>query len=343
MPQAACASARTPAKRAGKTMTLPDPARYAMDAAQAIGAEFTDLDNGGGYLFQVSKNGKRVIAGAGGVCSFPINSATAFSLSRDKSHTKTVLREARLPVIPGGLFFAHRLRAGLRGPGREVEDARVFAERLGYPVFVKPNQGSRGNFAEIVSDDTALQDYAGRVAAEFESFLVEPVIRGTEHRVLIHDGRPIFHSVKYPPELEGDGQHSLRDLLEAFNARLSGSGVSAYPAGIIAAAGLDPDAVPAEGQRFLLHGRRNLSAAGSVEHMSADVPEILASLAAKAVAALGLRIGAVDLFDRSPAGDLSRLVIIEVNGNPGLKTLELAGRMDLIRAIWTSMLNEALG
>ena len=36
-------------------------------------------------------------------------------------------------------------------------------------------------------------------------------------------------------------------------------------------------------------------------------------------------------------------VVIEVNGNPGLRTLELAGRSDLIRAIWISMLNACLG
>jgi hypothetical protein len=35
-------------------------------------------------------------------------------------------------------------------------------------------------------------------------------------------------------------------------------------------------------------------------------------------------------------------VVIEVNGNPGLKTLELAGRMDLVHAIWTDMLIEML-
>jgi len=34
--------------------------------------------------------------------------------------------------------------------------------------------------------------------------------------------------------------------------------------------------------------------------------------------------------------------VIEVNGNPGLRTLENAGRTDLIRSIWTSMLNECL-
>jgi glutathione synthase/RimK-type ligase-like ATP-grasp enzyme len=76
--------------------------------------------------------------------------------------------------------------------------------------------------------------------------------------------------------------------------------------------------------------------------VSEVVPVALAALAISAVRALGLRIGAVDMFDISSQGDLSRLVVIEVNGNPGLRTLENTNRSDLIRSIWTSMLNECL-
>jgi glutathione synthase/RimK-type ligase-like ATP-grasp enzyme len=320
---------------------MTDPARYAADAAREIGAVFEDLDNGAGYLFRVSKGGRTVTAGAGGVCSFPVNSATAFTLSRDKAHTKTVLKAAGLPIIAGGLFFAHMRRAGLRGPGREVEDARAFAARLGYPVFVKPNLGSRGNFAEIVESDAQLVNYAQRVAVEFESFLVEPVVRGAEHRVLIQDGRVVFHSVKQAPELVGDGRRTLGELLAAFNAELEGSGISAYPEAAIAGRERERD-VLAAGARAALPGRRNLSAAGSVETVSTAAPAVLEDVARRAVQALGLRIGAVDLFDMSEAGDLSKLAVIEVNGNPGLRTLELAGRMDLIRGIWVAMLSELL-
>ncbi|HEV7690974.1 MAG TPA: hypothetical protein VGO52_09135 [Hyphomonadaceae bacterium] len=320
-------------------MAMTDPARYAADAAQAVGAVFEDLDNGAGYLFRVSKAGRSIVAGAGSVCSFPVNSATAFTLSRDKAHTKTVLSAAGIPVIPGGLFFAHKRRAGLRGPGREIEDARAFAARLGYPVFVKPNHGSRGNFAEIVRSDAQLADYTARVAVEFESFLVEPMMDGAEHRVMIHDGRVLFHSVKQTPDLVGDGRRTLSELLAEFNAQLTEQGISPYPASILA--GKDGQ-VLASGAVITLPGRRNLSAAGTLERISLEAPPVLADLSARAVAALGLRIGAVDLFDLSGPRDLSRLAVIEVNGNPGLRTLELAGRMDLIRGIWVAMLNELL-
>ena len=82
---------------------------------------------------------------------------------------------------------------------------------------------------------------------------------------------------------------------------------------------------------------------GGIERVSDHAPAPLAALAVAATHALGLRIGAVDLFDLSSAGDFTDPVIIEMNGNPGLRTLELAGREDLIRKIWMSMFEECLG
>ncbi len=324
-------------------MFYPDPARQVREAAPLIGAVFEDLDNGGGYLFRVSRNGRSVVLGAGGVACFPVNSAPAYTLSRDKAHTKTVLRAAGLPVIQGGLFFVHQRRIGLRGPGRELPDAIAFAKQLGFPVFCKPNLGARGNFAEIIADADALADYARRVAVDFESFLIEPIITGVEHRVLVKDGAPVFHSVKSPPVLIGDGERTAGQLLAALNADLGSQALSAYPEASLAQSGHDPASIPAAGQRLVLAGRRNLSAAGSAEQVQLGAPHRLTGLAREALAALGLRLGAVDLFDVSPAGDFSDLVIIEVNGNPGLKTLELAGHGDVVRRLWADMLNEALG
>jgi D-alanine-D-alanine ligase-like ATP-grasp enzyme len=320
-------------------MSLPDSARYAKDAAEAIGAAFEDLDQGGGYLFRISKDGRFVLGGGGNVCAYPVNGAGPYTISRDKAHTKSVLTSRGVPVIPGGLFFAQTRRAALRGPGREAADAAVFAGKLGYPVFCKPNLGSRGTFAEVVRDEAGLNDYIARVALDFEAFLIEPMMRGAEHRVLVQDGRTVFHSTKGEPALVGDGRASLGELLHALNQRVASEGVSALPVSVL---GGDDARVPASGERVVLTGRRNLSAAGDVEQVSEDMPEALRTLAVRSVEALGLRVGAVDLFDVSPDGDYSDLVVIEVNGNPGLRTLENAGRMDLVRRIWTRMLNACL-
>ncbi len=319
-------------------MPQPEFTRYAREAAAAIGATFEDLDGGRGYLWRVSRGGRSVLGGGGGVCAYPVNSAVGWTISRDKAHTKAVLAASGLPVIPGGVFFAHKLRAVFREAGRETDDAIAFARELGFPVFCKPNHGSRGDFAEIIADADALRAYVARIAPLHESFLVEPVIGGAEHRVFVQDGRVVFHAAKRLPEIVGDGRSTLAQLITARDAAALAPGVSATTL-----AGRSPDEVPTEGERVALPGRRNLSAAGGVEHVSDQAPPALARLAIAAVGAIGLRIGAVDLFDRSPAGDFSDLVVIEVNGNPGLRTLELAGRGDLIQAIWTSMYEECLG
>ena len=322
-------------------MPIPDSARYARDAAEAIGARFEDLDRGEGYLFRISNGEKFLLGGGGNVCAYPTNSATAYTISRDKQHTKAVIAAAGLPVIPGELFFAHSRRIALRSPGRELPDAHRFAADLGYPVFAKPNHGSRGTFAEVVGDAAGLDDYARRVAVEFESFLIEPVVAGDEHRILVQDGRAIFHSTKASPSLHGDGRSTLFDLLTTLNAAIVREGVSPLPLSVLS--GRDPAEILRAGARLVLPGRRNLSAAGAIEQVSDQPPPALARLAVTAVLALGLDIGAVDMFDLSTARDFSDPVVIEVNGNPGLRTLELAGRTDLIRAIWVSMLNACLG
>lgn len=318
-------------------MSIPEFTRHAREAAAAIGATFEDLDGGRGYLWRVSRSGRSVLGGGGGVCAYPINSAVAYTISRDKSHTKSILSAAGLPVIPGGLFFAHALRAALRDGGREIADAVAFAERLGFPVFCKPNAGSRGDFAEIIASGADLRAYAERIALHYESFLVEPVMRGTEHRVLVKDGVVVFHATKAAPSIVGDGRTSIEQLVAALDRSTLSPGVSAS-----ALAGYSPGHVPAPGECLVLPGRRNLSAAGGIESVSERAPPPLAALAVSAVEALGLRIGAVDLFDLSSAGDSSDPVIIEVNGNPGLRTLELSGRGDVVRAIWTSMYEECL-
>jgi glutathione synthase/RimK-type ligase-like ATP-grasp enzyme len=323
-------------------MPVPDPARYAKAAAERLGLHYADLDNGEGYLFRVSGDQRSVLIGAGAICSFPINSATSVAIARDKAHTASALRAAGLPVIPGALFFTHDRRIGLRGPGRERGDAVAFAEAAGYPVFCKPNTGARGNFAEIIPNPAALLDYLDRVRIDFESILIQPVIRGIEHRVLIYDGEPLFHAVKSAPYLIGDGQTALAELLIRHNRELTGSGLSAYPETVFKLAGRTPEEVAERGERVLLPGRRNLSATGDIAHFSTDAPCALALLARAASNTVGLRIAAVDIFDQSPSGDLSDLLIIEVNGNPGLRTPELAGRYDLAIDIWVRMLRERL-
>jgi len=323
----------------------PAQTRYIARACAKLGYRFTDLDDGGGYLFAISDGKHEIVSGAGPICSFPLNSAGAFGIAKDKFHTNAVLRHARLPVIDSALFFLSDEYKKMRAPGREIENAIAHFARMKKPVFAKPNQAARGNFAEVIADEATFQNYLARVATRFDTILLQPVIDGTEHRVFCIDDKAIFTTKKADFALVGDGRATLAELIRAHNAELKGTGVSgidetAALAALVTHQRADGH-VPAKGERIVLPGRRNLSAGSDVADFTTAVPPALADVALRAAEAIGLRVAGVDVFDVSPARDLSDLVVIEVNGNPGMQSLEAIGRGDLIDDIWTTILQRA--
>ena len=324
----------------------PAQTRYVARACEKLGLRFADLDLGGGYLFAISDGTREFVSGSGAICTYPLNSAPSFGISRDKHHTKSVLARAGISVIPGALYFLDERTAKLREPGRERADAFAAFASGTPPFFCKPNQGSRGDFAELVADIGAFRDYVDRVARRYDAILIEPVIEGDEYRIFCLDGEAIFATRKADFALEGDGALSLRELLRRRNESFAGTGVSPLDettalAAIALRHDISPDHVPANGEKISLPGRRNMSAGSDVADFTTIVPKELATLALHATAAIGLRVAGVDIFDTSPARDLSRLVAIEVNGNPGLQSLEAVGRDDLIDEIWTGILKRA--
>ena len=322
------------------SVVYPDQARYARLAAEKLGLRFCDLDEGNGYVFGIESGTRRILSGAGWVCSYPVNNASSYLISRDKAHTKSILRAAGIATIRGQHFFNTSNYAALRNPGHEAGDAVSFAATLGFPVFCKPNFGARGDYAELVGDEASLAEYMKRLPQSYDAFLIEEAINGDEYRVLVHDGGPVYYALKRAPRLLGDGVHTLAELLDILNATLEGTGVSPYPASSITNGGFSLKYRPRDSEAVTLMGRKNLSALGGVDVLDTKVPEPLAVLARDACAALGLHIGAVDVFDTSRNRDLSGLVVIEVNGNPTLKALEEGGRLDIILDIWISMIRE---
>ena len=154
----------------------PDHHRYARRAAILLGLAFDDLDDGGGYLFRVSDGSRELVLGAGTLCPYVLNSATAVSISKDKIFTNRLLSEKGIPNLGGRCFFLDDQHSKLRKTGYEVEDARRYLEELGYPCFVKPLAGSRGDYAEIVASAEQFDDYVSRVSQKHSAVVVQKII-----------------------------------------------------------------------------------------------------------------------------------------------------------------------
>lgn len=317
--------------------------RYAEKAAQALGFAFESLDPFSHHLARVSGPFGAVFIGAGAVSAYPLNAATAVDIARDKAHASAILARAGLPFPETGHFFVTDRDAGLRPPGRGVEEAVRFAATLGYPVFVKPNDGSRGRLAQSVADEDALRRHLAAIGAQHLIAIVQRRVRGRERRILALDGAPVATYVKTPPRLRADGIHTVRAQLAAVSdhQRAQGLGPVNLDDPVLAEnlARLDvtlDDTLPA-GATLIYAETANASLGGGGADLTTDVSAADRALVARLARLFGLRVFAVDLIEPPDAPPQ----ILEINGNPALTTLERAGRDDLLLALWTTILTKA--
>lgn len=126
---------------------------------------------------------------------------------RNKFIAAAILREAGLPMPE------HEL-------ANSAEKALAAAERIGYPVVVKPVDAgrSRGVTVNLQGPEGVSEAYA--FAREHgSSVLVERFIPGLPYRILILEGQVIAAALRGIPSVTGDGKASVAELIERENAR----------------------------------------------------------------------------------------------------------------------------
>jgi hypothetical protein len=316
--------------RAGKPAFYPDQSVYAEYACSEFGLAFEDIGGGTGLLISVASKTSSIHFGAGRCSWYPQNNATASTLASDKYFTNRILERAGVPTLGGEYFFLHHRHRAHRPAGHEREDAIDYLSKLGGTAFVKPLQGSRGDFAQAVHGEASLVRYLGEVSQHYDAILIQPAVWGIEYRLFLLDGDVVYSARKYPPFVLGDDTSSVRDLLSAHNAALESRGLS--PASVTEIRGASLGEVLPKGQRWEIPGRMNLSAGGTMV-LEAPPSQSAFAVAKKAASAIGLRVAAVDMFT-AIGGEAEATAVIEVNSSPSIRLLEDSGRADLILKIW---------
>lgn len=287
--------------------------RAILNEAARRGIPVTRL--GGGSLLQLGygKYARRVQAS---LTDSP--SCVAVDAVSDKQLTKNVLSSLGIPVPDG--CVAHTVR--------EAVDA---AEEIGYPVVVKPLDGNHGSGVS-----TGLQN-ARQVEEGYEKALkvsaaaiVEKHIEGRDYRVLVVGDRVAAVAERRPPQVIGDGLHTIRSLVEIENRNpLRGVGHSKpltrielddTAVQLLHEGGLSPSSVPAEGTRVVLRRNANLSTGGTARAVQ-DIHPKNAEFAVQAAKAVGLDVAGIDICSKDIAVPLTENggAILEVNAGPGLR------------------------
>ena len=243
-------------------------------------------------------------------------SAIAESISSDKDLTKNLLQACGVPVPEGRLVDS-------------PEDAWEAAEEIGVPVVVKPRDGNHGR--GVCTDLKTREEIeaAYKVARdEGSGVIVERFIQGSEHRLLVIDGRVVAATRGEEAWVTGDGHSTLAELIDTqINTDPRRGEEEDYPLSLIhlekepaatleiTRQGFTPDAIPPLGMEVMI--QRNGNAAFDVTDL---VHPDVAAIAALAARIVGLDIAGIDLVAKDisqPLGE-QRGAIVEVNAGPGL-------------------------
>ena len=246
-------------------------------------------------------------------------SAIAEAIAQDKDLTKMLLEAAGVPV-PRGYVVS------------DAEEAWEVANKIGLPVVLKPRDGNQGKGVAVNIETREQLVAAFAVASAISSdVIVESYIPGHDFRMLVIGNQLVAAARRDPPQVVGDGEHSIRQIVDQVNLDpLRGDGHATPLTKIrfddialatLASQGMNADSIPAKGKRVLLRNNANLSTGGSATDVTDEVHPELAARMVTAAQMVGLDIAGVDLVAETVIKPMEeqKAGIVEINAAPGLR------------------------
>ncbi|WP_426244434.1 cyanophycin synthetase [Nocardioides sp. LHG3406-4] len=248
-------------------------------------------------------------------------SSIAVDIASDKDLTTKLLGAAGLPVPK-------------QDSVRTAEDAVTVADRIGYPVVVKPLDGNHGRGVCLNLQGADEVREAFPIAADQSRrgwVVVESFVTGKDYRCLIINGRMEAIAERVPAHVVGDGTSTVEQLVELTNADprrgvghekvLTRIKVDDAAIEVLAGQGHRLDSVPDRGEMVKLALTGNMSTGGiSIDRTFEAHPENV-EIAEEAARMIGLDIAGIDFI----CPDITEPVretggaICEVNAAPGFR------------------------
>ncbi|HEY9908236.1 MAG TPA: hypothetical protein V6D18_11610 [Thermosynechococcaceae cyanobacterium] len=265
--------------------------------------------------------GRKLVRGV--ATTFDTDSHLDSDFTTRKDDCKSFLGELGFPVPRGEVL-------------RSLREALTAADRIGYPVAVKPVAGHKGiGVTAAVQDDEELEaafDRAVEAIPEDEPVrvIVERSIAGKDYRLLCVNGRFVAAMERRPAYVTGDGESTIDELINKENRSPDRSDTPTSPLGkivkddsmdrFLTEQGLSQDSVLERDRVVYLRKVANLSAGGLGIDATRIVHQdniILAQDIAQhfRLTCLGVDVISPDLSRSWKDGNFG---IIEINAAPGI-------------------------
>ena len=243
----------------------------------------------------------------------------AVELASDKEETNRILANLGLPVPRQRLV-------------QTADDAVAAAEKIGYPVVVKPYNANHGRGITVHLTAAEQVRTAFDVAREHSrSVIIESFIAGEDHRMLVINGELVAVAKRVPGHVVGDGAHTIEQLVELVNQDprrgvghekvLTRLEFDHQAEVLLSRKGYTRESVPGAGERVFLRSTGNLSTGGTATDLTDLVHPDNIEMAVRAVKAIGLDVGGVDFLSSDVTESYKEVggAICEVNAAPGFR------------------------
>ena len=258
-----------------------------------------------------------------------LNPVGASDIAKDKDYANLFMRRLGYPIVPDSkTFFSKEWAQAIGASRRTINDAYIYASRLGFPVVVKPNSGSQGFGVAIVHSKREFYR-AMRAAFKLDRIvLVQRPAHGRDYRLVVLNDKIISAYERIPLNVIGDGKSSIQRLLQIkqrqFIAAKRGTRIKMDDPRIaekLKRQGLTLYSVPSSRKQVFLLDNANLSSGGDAVDVTANVNPTFRKLAIRLANDMNLRLCGVDLMvdgniNESPVA--SKYWVLEINAAPGL-------------------------
>lgn len=243
----------------------------------------------------------------------------AVDIAKDKQVCSQLLSDLGLPVP---------YQIDVRNP----EAAVKAASKIGFPVVVKPVDGNHGRGVSVnLETDDQVREAFDIADAQGSGVVVEQMIPGDDHRILVVDGKLCAAARRLPAHVKGDGRSTIRELITEVNKdprrgvghenMLTRLELGDRELEVMGEKGFKPESVPAADEMVFLRKTANLSTGGTAIDVTDTIHPDNQRMAERAIKAVGLDIGGVDFLttDITKSYRDTGGAIVEINAGPGIR------------------------
>ena len=246
-------------------------------------------------------------------------SAIAVEVADEKSDAKDHLSKSGIPVPKGRKVST-------------LEEALSVYEEIGAAVVVKPEVGNHGKGSTINITDSEQLKTAFLAAKKWHHYvIVEEFVEGEDYRLLVIDGKLVAAAKRDPAHIVGDGQLSIKELIDLVNSDprrgfghekvLTQITVDSMTERLLSLRGLSLNSVPSLNEIIYLKATANLSQGGTATDVTDELHPEIRLMAERAAKIIGLDCMGVDVLalDISLPLTSSGVKVVEVNAAPGFR------------------------